>query len=149
MSEVSPYLRGAIVSLWLIWGAVHVLAGFIVISADAAGGMAAIGDAVDPAATAGEYHPVLGAILNQHGWNLFCAGAATIIGGLFVWFGSQSALWLTALVGGLFDLGYFMFIDLGGFANFIPGTLMTLVSGAAVLITAYAYAVTPRSTLAG
>jgi len=67
MSEVSPYLRGAIAALWVIWGAVHVLAGFIVIGADAAGGMAAIGDAVDPAATAGEYHPVLGAILNQHG----------------------------------------------------------------------------------
>ena len=33
--------------LWVIWGLVHCLAGIIVLSADAAGGVSAIADAVD------------------------------------------------------------------------------------------------------
>jgi len=41
----------------------------------------------------------------------------------------------TAAVGGLTDLGYFLFMDLGGYTHFVPGTVMTLVSGTAIILT--------------
>jgi len=126
-------------ALWVIWGLVHMLAGAIVLSSDAAGGASAIADAVPAAALAGDYHAALGAILNQHGWNLGWFGAATVIGGVLIWRGSATAIWVSALIGGLADLGYFMFLDLGGHVNFVPGTVMTLVSGSAIILSGYAW----------
>ena len=41
----------------------------------------------------------------------------------------------TAAVGGLTDLGYFLFMGLGGYIHFVPGTVMTLVSGTAIILT--------------
>lgn len=52
---------------------------------------------------------------------------------------SYAAVLLAALVGGLTDLGYFIFLDLGGFVKFVPGTLMTLVSSAAIITGFWAY----------
>jgi hypothetical protein len=49
------------------------------------------------------------------------------------------AIFLAALTGGLADLGYFLFLDLGGYVNFIPGTLMTLISGEAIVLSFYSY----------
>ena len=40
---------------------------------------------------------------------------------------------LAALVGGLADVGYFVFLDLGGYVNFFPGTLMTIFSATAIV----------------
>ena len=123
--------------LWVIWGLVHMLAGAIIIPADASAGFAAVADKVDPALLQADYHPAAGAILNQHGFNLFWIGATTTIAAFWVWRGSLLAAGLAALVGGLADIGYFLFLDLGGFVNFVPGTLMTLVSGSAVLLSAW------------
>jgi len=113
---------------------VHALAGVIVLSSDASGGFAAIADAIDPALVSAEYHPVVGGILNQHGWNLGWFGVVTLIGAYFIWQHSMTAIWVTGLVGGMADLGYLFFVDFPGFVNFIPGTLMTLVSGTAIVI---------------
>jgi hypothetical protein len=41
---------------------------------------------------------------------------------------------LAALVGGLADAGYFLFLDLGGFVHFVPGSVMTIFSGSAILL---------------
>ena len=90
--------------LWVIWGLVHAFAGVVVLSSDASSGFAAIADAVDPAALAAEYHPAAGGILNQHGWNLLWFGVATIIGGVLIWRGNMTAIWVTGMVGGLADL---------------------------------------------
>ncbi len=38
------------------------------------------------------------------------------------------------MVGGLADLGYLLFVDLPGHVNFFPGTLMTFISGGAVVL---------------
>ncbi len=46
---------------------------------------------------------------------------------------------LATMVGGLADLGYFLFLDLGGCVNFFPGTVMTLVSSAAIILSLLAY----------
>ncbi|MEM7523668.1 MAG: hypothetical protein AAF360_07935 [Pseudomonadota bacterium] len=126
--------------LWLIWGLVHAAAaGVIVISGDATAGFQAIGDGVDPAALVADYHPAVGAVLNQHAWNLLWGGLVTMVGAVFIAKGSVGAIFICALVGGLLDVGYFTFIDLGGFANFVPGTIMTIVSATAIIVSFGAY----------
>ena len=120
--------------LWVIWGLVHMLAGIIVIPADASGGFAAIADGVDPALLAADYHPAVNGILDQHGWNLFWGGLATVIGAVFIWRQNMTATWVTGMVGGLLDIGYLVFVDIPGFVNFVPGTVMTLVSGSAIAL---------------
>ncbi|MEM1303181.1 MAG: hypothetical protein AAGH17_11385 [Pseudomonadota bacterium] len=129
----SPLLKIAAV-LWVIWGLVHTLAGVIVLSSDTAGGFAAIADAVPDDLFALDYTAAVGGILNQHGWNLGWFGIATIIGGALIWRGNMTAIWVTAMVGGLADLGYLLFVDFPGYVNFFPGTLMTLVSASAIVL---------------
>ena len=62
-------LRAAAI-LWVVWGAVHVLAAFLIIPVDPATAIGNIADAVDPATLAGDYPAALSGILSQHGWNL-------------------------------------------------------------------------------
>lgn len=102
--------------------------------ADTAGGFQAIADAVDPAELAGDYHPAVGGLLNQHAWNLAWFGLATIIGAVFIWRGNMTSIWVTGMVGGLADLGYLLFVDIPGYVHFFPGTLMTIVSGSAIIL---------------
>lgn len=120
--------------LWVIWGLVHAFAGVIVLTSDASVGFAAIADAIDAEALMAEYHAAVGGILNQHGWNLLWFGAATIIGGLLIWRGNMTAIWVTGMVGGLADLGYLLFVDFPGYVNFFPGTVMTFISGSAIVL---------------
>ncbi|MEQ8908697.1 MAG: hypothetical protein RIC95_05865 [Vicingaceae bacterium] len=46
---------------------------------------------------------------------------------------------LAAICGGLADLVYFLFLDLGGFVNFMPATLMTFISSAAIILSFVAF----------
>jgi len=123
--------------LWVVWGLVHILFGVMIISGDAGSGIQAIGNGVDLAKM--DYPDVLGAIMNQHGWNLIWFGVATTVGAVFIWKGSLTAIWVSAMVGGLADFGYFIFLDLGGYVKFIPGTVMTIVSFSAILLSAGTY----------
>ena len=125
--------------LWVVWGLVHMFAGVMVISQDAGGAVAAIADAVDPALVAGDYHPAVGAVVNQHGFNLLWIGTFTLIGAFFIWRQSVTAIFMTAIVGWVTDVGYFIFMDLGGFVHFFPGTVMTIISSAAVILSLVAY----------
>ena len=121
--------------LWVVWGLVHLFAGVITIQREAATAVSGIADAVDPAVLTGlSYHPAAGALINQHGWNLAWIGLTTILCAPWVWKGAFSAIALAALVGGLADVGYFLFLDLGGFVHFVPGTVMTIFSGAAIAL---------------
>ena len=120
--------------LWVGWGLVHMLAGGIVLSSGTTAGFQAIADAVPPEMLVNEYHPAVGAVLNQHAWNLLWGGLVTLIGAILIWQQSLTAIWVTAMVGGLLDVGYFMFLDLGGHVHFMPGTLMTIFSGTAILL---------------
>ena len=126
--------------LWVIWGLVHMFAGVVVIYSDAASAVAAVADAVDPGVITGEFHPAVGALLNQHGFNLLWIGAFTVVGAVFIWRHSVTAIFMTAIVGWVTDVGYFIFMDLGGFVNFVPGTVMTIISTAAVVLSLVAYA---------
>lgn len=120
--------------LWVIWGAVHAFAGVIVLTSEASAGFAAIADAIDAEALNANYHAAVGGILNQHGWNLLWFGVATIIGGLLIWRGNMTAIWVTGMIGGLADLGYLLFVDFPGYVNFFPGTVMTFISGSAIVL---------------
>lgn len=134
MSTTHQYMLKVAAILWVIWGLVHLLAGIIVLSSDTAGGFQAIADAVDPSALEADYHAAVGGVLNQHAWNLAWFGIATFIGALFIWRQNMTAIWVTAMVGGLADLGYFFFLDLPGHVHFVPGTLMTIVSASAIVL---------------
>lgn len=125
--------------LWGIWGIVHALAGVLTISGDTATAVAGIADGVDPTLIAVDYPDAAGAIINQHGFNLLWGGVVTIIGGVFIWRKSVAAIFISALVGGLLDVGYFIFIDLGGYNKFMPGTVMTIISSVAIALSFYAY----------
>ena len=120
--------------LWVIWGLVHTLAGVIVLASDASGGFQAVADAVDPDLLEAEYHAAVGGLLNQHGWNLGWFGVATIIGAVLIWKQNLTAIWVTGMIGGLADLGYLLFVDFPGYVNFFPGTVMTFVSGSAIVL---------------
>ncbi|MEM9014387.1 MAG: hypothetical protein AAGB02_04690 [Pseudomonadota bacterium] len=120
--------------LWLIWGLVHMLAGVIIVPADTAAGFQAIADAVDPAQLENVYHPAVGGVLDQHGYNLFWIGLVTVICSVMIWRENWTGVWLAALIGGLADVGYFVFVDLPGYAQFMPGTVMTIVSGSAIIL---------------
>ena len=126
-------------ALWVFWGLVHAFAGVMTISLDTPAAIAGIADAVDPAVLAGPYHEAAGALINQHGFNLLWIGLFTAVGGFFIWHGNATWLFFTAVVGGLTDVGYFVFIDLAGFAGFVPGTVMTIVSGTAIALSLWVW----------
>ncbi|MEM6805993.1 MAG: hypothetical protein AAF696_31640 [Bacteroidota bacterium] len=135
--------------LWIIWGAVHVLAGVMTmrgpIIGDISAAVAGIADAVDPSSLQMAYPEAAGAIIGQHGFNLFWIGIVTFISAFYIWRKNKYAIFLAALVGGLADLGYFLFMDLGGHVKFMPGTLMTLVSASAIILSFWAYYSKPKS----
>lgn len=131
--------------LWVIWGLVHVFAGVITMVKETPQAVAGIADAVDPETLKMEYPPASGAIINQHGFNLAWIGMVTTICAVFIWRRWVPAIFVAALVGGLTDIGYFLFMDLGGHVHFVPGTVMTLICAAAVATGFFAYSRLPAS----
>ena len=125
--------------LWVIWGIVHAFAGIIVITSDATSAVQAIADGVDASLLTTTYPDAAGAIINQHGWNLAWFGVTTIVGAIYIWRDNKIAIFVTALIGGMADLGYFIFLDLGDYVNFVPGTIMTIFSSAAIILSVTAY----------
>ncbi|QSE98971.1 hypothetical protein [Fulvivirga lutea] len=127
--------------LWIIWGLVHMLAGVMtmkgVLIEDISASFIGIADAVNPEVLVLDYPKAVGAVVGQHGFNLFWIGLVTFISAFFIWKGNTSAIFLAALTGGLADLGYFLFLDLGGFVNFVPGTIMTIISSLAIITSFY------------
>lgn len=124
--------------LWVIWGFVHLMAGVMIIPSDTTTGIQSIAAGVDPALLEMDYHEAVGAILNQHAWNLAWVGVTTVVAAYFIWKANRYAVFLAALVGGLVDVGYFVFIDLGGYGTFFPGSSMTYVSGSAIILSFFA-----------
>lgn len=143
MSNLNINLLKISAVLWIIWGLVHILAGVFtmnfVLSGDISSAVGGIADAVDPATLQMDYPDAAGAILGQHGFNLFWIGIVTLICAFFIWRKNGHAIFLAALTGGLADVGYFLFMDLGGYVNFVPGTVMTIVSASAIILSFIAY----------
>ena len=110
-----------------------------ILTNDITASVSGIADAVNPESLKMDYPKAAGAVIGQHGFNLFWIGIVTFISAFFVWKGNRNAIFLAALTGGLADLGYFVFMDLGGFVNFVPGTVMTIVSSLAIITSFYAH----------
>ena len=110
-----------------------------ILTNDISSSVAGIADAVEPSLVQMDYSEASGAIIGQHGFNLFWIGIVTFISAFFVWKGNRNAIFLAAITGGLADLGYFLFMDLGAFLNFVPGTVMTIVSSFAIIMSFYVY----------
>ena len=130
-------------TLWITWGLVHIFAGIMtmkgIITNDITASVSGIADAVNPESLKMDYPKAAGAVIGQHGFNLFWIGIVTFISAFFIWKGNRNAIFLAAITGGLADLGYFLFMDLGGYVNFTPGTVMTLVSFTAIALSFYWY----------
>jgi hypothetical protein len=142
MSNATTLFRISAV-LWIIWGGIHILAGVMtmkgILTNDIFSSVAGIADAVHPESLKTNYPKAAGAIIGQHGFNLFWVGLVTLVSAFFVWKGNKNAVFLAAITGGLADLGYFLFMDLGGYVNFVPGTVMTIFSALAIVLSIYAY----------
>ena len=132
--------------LWVLWGLVHAFFGVAIMLSDSSAGFAAIAAGVDAEVVKADYHPAVGAILNQHGWNLLWFGIVTTIGGVFIWRQNMTAIWVCAMVGGLADLGYLAFVDFGGYGTFFPGTVMTLIAGSAIALGGWVWIVQRNRT---
>lgn len=141
-NSLSIFFKASAV-LWIIWGIVHMFAGIMTmkgyLSGDISASVSGIADAIDPTTLQMDYPQAAGAILAQHGFNLFWVGLVTFICAFYIWKKNTNAIFLAAITGGLTDLGYFIFLDLGGFVHFMPGTVMTIFSGSAILLSFYAY----------
>ena len=135
--------------LWVIWGLVHAFFGLATLAVDASTGFAYIAAGVAPEELVAEYHPAVVNILNQHGWNLLWFGTVTTIGGVLVWRRNMTAIWVSAMVGGLADLGYLVFLDIPGYATFFPGTTMTLISGGATVLGFWVWLAHRKTAAAG
>lgn len=129
--------------LWIIWGFVHIFAGaitdYFILSGDISSSISGIADAVEPTSVQMEYPPAAGAIIGQHGFNLLWIGLVTFIAAFYIWKGNKEAIFLAAICGGLADLGYFLFLDLGGYVHFVPGTVMTIFSALAIITSFYGH----------
>ena len=112
MKNVSILLKISAV-LWIVWGLVHVFAGIMtiqfIISGDIASSISGIADAIDPNSVQMTYPDAAGAIIGQHGFNLFWVGMVTFISAFYIWKSNKNAIFLAAITGGLTDLGYFIF----------------------------------------
>lgn len=150
MKNYSLFLKISAV-LWFVWGAVHLFAGvmtdYFILSGDVTGAVSGIADAVDPDTLQVNYPDAAGAVIGQHGFNLLWVGLITLICSFPIWKGNKNAIFLAAITGGLTDLGYFLFMDIGGYVNFMPGTVMTLISSAAIILSFYSYFKNPKRNL--
>lgn len=122
--------------LWVVWGLVHVFAGVVtlqsIFAGDTAEAIQGIASKVPIEELVRGYHPAENALLSQHALNLAWFGLVTSVAAPFVWRGRRAMVFTAVLVGGCADLAYFIFIDLGGFAN-PPGPQMTWICAAAIV----------------
>lgn len=145
----APWLFRISAILWVLWGLVHIFAGIMTVKLASSGQVSeavhGITSAVDVTKLQLDYHDAVAAVLSQHGFNLGWFGVVTLLSAVFVWRRRAAAVYLAALVGGLADLGYFLFVDVPGYA-LPPGPQMTWICAAAIL-TGFAALYLSRSAL--
>lgn len=141
MKKYSMFLKISSV-LWIIWGLFHVFVGvfllYLLSNNQIAEALNGIAGTVSVESLQMDYPNVAIATFKQHAFNLGWFGVVTFIAGIFIWRKSSIAIWLAVLVGGLGDLGYFLFIDLADLA-IPPGPQMTWISGLAIILSLYTY----------
>lgn len=135
--------------LWLVWGVFHVFIGVALIAflqgEHPTGDLSSVPEVLDVTMLGSEstFAPI--ANLKQHSFNLAWIGVVVTVAAIYVWKANRLAVATIVVVGGLADLGYFIFLDLGGFAE-APGPQMTYIMATAIALSAYAYLGTNKLT---
>lgn len=139
-------LRAASV-LWLIWGIFHIFIGIALVAflqiEHPTGDLSPLPEVLDVEMLGSESTFASIANLKQHSFNLAWIGLVVTIAAIYVWKANRLAVATIILVGGLADLGYFIFLDLGGFAE-PPGPQMTYIMATAIVLSGYAYLTTNK-----
>jgi len=129
--------------LWIIWGIVHMFFGVFILYLMSIGDtsriVSEVANNISPELIKMDYPAAANALYGQHGWNLLWFGIVTTIAGFYIWKGNKNAIFLAAIIGGLADFGYFIFMDLGGYVTFFPGKLMTYIALGAIATSFYAH----------
>lgn len=128
-------------ALWVVWGVFHFVLGVGLIYLFSLGtGALEIDMVANDPLWAGLFKTddaVVTAHLTNYSWGIGWYGLVTTIGAYFVWKQKAEAIFLCAIVGGLADAGYFMFVDSRGFAPPI-GQAMTYISASAIILSFFA-----------
>jgi hypothetical protein len=132
----SKTLLKASAILWGIWGIVHLLAGISLIFA-LRNGVNGLPESLSVGMMGSEIsvHPL--ETLKEHNWNNSWFGLVATIGAFGVWKGNRNGIFLSAVVGGLAQLGFFIFVVLP-----YPdpaGITMSFVAAAAIVLSLIAY----------
>ena len=141
MNKLKIALRTASV-LWAIWGVFHVLAGIMMIylfgTEHPDGLLSAVPESLNINLMGKQSDIPIVPSLKQHGFNLAWFGMIVTIGSVYVWKQNKLAILTCVLIGGLADLGYFLYVDLAGFSD-SPGPEMTYIMATAIILGLYGY----------
>lgn len=137
--------------LWTIWGVFHLFIGIYLLlvlrGEHPVGQLADIPTVLDFSFMGTPARFVVVPSLEQHMYNLAWLGAAVTIGSVYVWRRNRHAIFFNAILGGSADLGYFLFVDLPGYAD-PPGPQMTYICAAAIVLSFYVYFSRDKSSAA-
>ncbi len=141
MNQLKLMLRASAI-LWAIWGVFHLFIGIAMIvlfqNGHPQGDFQAIPATLN--FTMFDMESLFAPIgtLKQHAFNLAWIGAIVTVGSYYVWKMNKTGLFACALIGGMADLGYFLYIDLPGYA-FTLGPEMTYIMALAIMMGIYVY----------
>jgi len=128
--------------LWAIWGIFHLLMGVMLVlfvqSEHPTGQLSHLPEAFNIEMMGMESPFAVPGTFKQHAFNLAWIGLIVTIASIYVWKYRRIALFTCILIGGFADLGYFLFIDMAGFAQ-SPGPEMTYIMALAIVLGLYAY----------
>lgn len=134
--------------LWFLWGVFHIAVGVafvaFLVNEHPTGELSPVPETVEVDFFGSDSMFASIAFMKQNGFNLAWIGGLVTIASVFVWRrSSRSAVATCVVLGGLADLGYFVFVDLAGFAD-PPGPQMTYIMAIAIALAGYAYFTTKR-----
>jgi len=122
--------------LWAMWGLLHLVAGFVVLSTFASE-VHGVPESVTLTAM-GDMPFHVRRTLAEHNFNNMWFGLVVTVGSVLVWRGSRLGVLLCAVVGGLAHLGFTIFLVVPGYSNAV-GVAMTVIVALAVLLSFMAH----------
>ena len=121
---MTSYKLGAI--FYILWGIMHAMFGAQIIMLNMSESSYAVIQSIyadiGPATTPKELGSVIGALMNQHGWNLLWFGVFAVVVGAFCnWRNSVSGYWYNLAVVSLADIGFIVAVLIPGYASLMVG----------------------------
>lgn len=123
--------------LWAMWGLLHLVAGVGVLSTFASE-VTGVPESVTLTLMGGEMPFQVRRTLAEHNFNNTWFGLVVTAGSVQVWRGRRLGALLCAIVGGLAQLGFTIFIVVPGYGNAV-GVAMTFVAVSALVLSCSAY----------